>query len=147
MKEGIVFLLIVFQCVCGFTAGFMDIKKPYSGSEKAYELIAKYREQGATIAATDYLATAVQPYFSENIFENHQGKESYYIWTAHNNYSDLYNCSEEEVAEKLKGDVIVQGKNEVNIRFDGYKKYVFQGEQYYKFGSAGCLDVIIWVKQ
>ncbi|MCR5737130.1 MAG: hypothetical protein K6G64_05720 [Eubacterium sp.] len=147
VMEGIVFLLIILQCVCGFAAGFMDAKNSYSGSEKATELIAKYREQGATIVATDYLATAVQPYFRENIFENHQEKQSYYVWSAQNNYSDLYNCSPKEVAKKMQGDVIVQGKNEINIRFEGYKKYVFQGEQYYKFGSAGCLDMIIWVKQ
>ncbi len=149
IKESIVTALIALQCACGVFCVESEVKDSYSGSAQAVSFVKQALAQGATISAVDYHGTALQPYFEKNIFENRPGEVRYYIWSRTNHYIDKYQYEPKQLYDQIHSDlIVVQDFGEAKkLKFEGYRKIVFDGNMFYKFGHSDSTDMAIWVKK
>ncbi len=142
--------IVLVMCTQVLLAGYniyQDYKGEYSGSKKAAEFIDEYVENGNTIYdASNYYATALQPYFDENIYINHPTKDGYYFWSMSNGYFESNDL--DEIATKYGTEPTIIVDHPINQNsFKGYEKHVFEGNMYYKNTAANDSEIIVWVKK
>lgn len=79
-------LVVAFHVYWGVVSSYNDVLYAYSGSREAYAYLAEHHLDGREIHAYGFSTVAVLPYFSQNIFDNHNGREnrSYFVWAKGN---------------------------------------------------------------
>jgi len=84
--------MIAVQCWWTFAAVRYDWKYPYSGSVEAARYFHQQPPSPGGLYATGYRSTALQPYFSANLFSNFHagGKAAYWDWSNRNTANDPY---------------------------------------------------------
>jgi len=79
-------LVVAVHVYWGAVASYHDVLRPYSGSREAYAYLAEHDLDERAIHAYGFSTVSVLPYFSRNIFDNHNGREnrSYFVWAKGN---------------------------------------------------------------
>ncbi|MCR5737737.1 MAG: hypothetical protein K6G64_08820 [Eubacterium sp.] len=149
-KEGFILVMMIVQVFAGFYSSHADVQKKYCGAEKASRILKPYVEQGVEIAAADYFATAIAPYFSDNIFANRPGTQRYYLWSTESKYVDMHHKEYNSIQSLSQYSVIVAKKRTDTSLFSslkGYRRYSCPGEMIYKFKSFKPYDFFIFIKE
>lgn len=84
-KPRILYLFLLFAAIIqiGWTIQtcHYDITSPYSGAKEAANFIKEHHYDKKNIYGLEYDPTALQPYFSKNIYQNFKKDYGFYLWS------------------------------------------------------------------
>ncbi len=128
---GSILLVLGIQVFWAGAVSIADSRGPYSAGEDIAEYIRSHPLEHKKIYATTFWSTAIQPYFDENIFANHNHgkKPAFWRWSL----GDNRNQALDEIL-KAQPDLLIIGRPEDDLRvLPGYTFVgIFPGEIYWK---------------
>ncbi|MBP2654022.1 MAG: hypothetical protein H6Q73_1591 [Firmicutes bacterium] len=138
-------IISIIQIYWSVNTFLFDFNTSYSGSRQTALFLQSNNLTNLKIAAFGFKCTAIQPYFTENIYTNINidSKKSYWVWSVNNyNRPVLFN----------NPDVIIESipamYSDGSLTLDGYKAIQrFNGNLYWKTGCLEDEDFIIYIRE
>lgn len=111
-----------------------DISNQYSAAEETAHYLKETIPEDGTVYGLGVWATAIEPYFEDNIFDNYNSDKAFYWWSKNNGYMDM-----SEMMSDLPDIAVISNHEkedyaELISRLDaqGYKSNIFYGSIYTK---------------
>lgn len=111
-----------------------EIENNYSGSKDAAMFIKENSDKNRNIYGLGFDVTALQPYFSHNIFKNQNTDKSFWIWKNDNGYIQDETLLEDQDGIFVIGDLYLDGFRGIydKLKERGYQEYYFEGNMFAK---------------
>ena len=111
-----------------------DISANYSAAQETASYLEENMPENGTVYGLGVWATAIEPYFESNIFDNYNSEKAFYWWSDHNGY-----MSTAEMLAK-RPDIVVVSIHEkedfeqiiAQLNAQGYKSKSFYGSIFMK---------------
>ena len=136
--------MFIIQIIWSYKNIALEINNTYSAGRDVAEYLKTREYEELDIYASGYYATAILPYFDNNIFNNDRGGESYYIWSF-NNEDWNWASSEEYIYPDdiaVNSDIIILHINHMEEGYstliekvrasNKYKETIYDGKAFFK---------------
>jgi hypothetical protein len=126
-----ILLVLGFQIYWAASVSISDIRGIYSAGEATANYIRENGLEDKKIYATKFWTTAVQPYFDDNIFDNHNSGEKPSFWKWSKNSVRMEDM--DAILEAQPDLIIISRPAEDPRELAGYRfEGIFDGELYWK---------------
>jgi hypothetical protein len=132
-KMAILSILLVmgFQVYWAVTVSISDLRGSYSGGEAVANYIKENGLENKNICATKFWITAIQPYFSNNIFRNINSGENPAFWRWSKNSGRIEDMN--AILETQPDLIIMSRPGQDPEELEGYRfEGIFEGNLYWK---------------
>ena len=113
-------IMLIIHVIWSVKAIYAEVKYEYSAGNGVANYLQTYDYEELDIYATGYYATAILPYFENNIFDNDRGGNTYYTWS-NKNPDWKYIISEKYLYPENNGY-----RPDIIILHDNYSKEVYE---------------------
>ncbi len=149
MLIAIIIVIFMIQIFWSVKTAAYDISNPYSGAFKAAQFIKVNHYDQQRIYGLGYNATALEPYFDKNIYQNKGENKAYYYWSKNN--GDL---TTDQILDNLPPIVVLADFNkgefpgvEDDLVSLNYQVFEFNGASYIKNNIYESQKYLIYVRK